>query len=115
MKKQEFEETVFGLVWVWINNRDLQGENAQISVNPVSLFVDLLTQREFQQAIEDSDEAVENAAYAHDAAQYEAMDFQASQNPDFYPAKSLTRVSDEGKTEPDSQKIEAMASNYFKA
>lgn len=113
MKKEEFKETVSGLVWVYINNEELQGRNAQISVNPVSLFVDLLTQDEFLQSLADAQEAIENAAYAHDAAQYEATDFQASQNPDYYPAQTLVMVDAEGKKVPDPAAIEKVAKNYF--
>lgn len=113
MKRNEFEEAVTGLVWVWLNNRDLQGENAQIRVNPELLYVDLFTQEEFLQGLACSQEAVENAAYAHDAAQYEAMDYQAAQNPDFYPAKTLVKKDAGGKEVPDPAAVAALADNYF--
>ena len=113
MKRNEFIDTVSGLVWVYINNEDMLGKNAQIRVNPVSLYVDLISDREFLQSLADSQEAIENAAYAHDAAQYEAADYQAQQNPDFYPAQSLLEQTAEGKPEPSKEKIEALASNYF--
>ena len=114
MKKSEFEQAVTGLVWVYINNEDLQGRNAQITVNPELLYVDLITENEFQDSLLYSQEAIENAAYAHDAAQYEAMDYQASQNPDFYPAWKLITKDTEGKTVPDEEAIAKMADNYFK-
>lgn len=114
MKKTEFEEAVTGLVWVWINNQDLQGKNAQLRVNPELLYVDFLTQDEFQQALAYSQEAIENAAYAHDAAQYEAADYQAAQNPDFYPMRTLVKVDEAGKTVPDPEAIAAVSANYFK-
>lgn len=113
MKRAEFEEAVTGLVWVWINNQDLQGKNAQIRVNPELLYVDLLTQNEFLQALEYSQEVIENAAYAHDAAQYEASDYQAAQNPDFYPAHTLVKKNAEGKLTPDPEAIATIAANYF--
>lgn len=112
MKRKEFEEAVTGLVWVWINNRDLQGENAQIRVNPELLYVDLLTQSEFQEAVEDSDEVIENAAYAFGGRDEENADEQARQNPDFYPARTLVKKED-GKTVPDPNAIETLAANYF--
>ena len=113
MKKEEFIEAVTGLVWVYINNEDLQGRNAQISVNPELLYVDLLTELEFQQALADNQEAIENAAYAHDAAQYEAADYSAAQNPEFYPAWKLVTIDSEGKKVPDTEAIEKVAENYF--
>ena len=115
MKKSEFVEAVTGLVWVYINNEDLQGRNAQITVNPELLYVDLITEEEFQDSLLYSQEVIENAAYAHDAAQYEAEDYQASQNPDFYPAWKLLTKDAEGKTVPDDAAIAAMAANYFEA
>ena len=112
MKKSEFIQAVTGLVWVYINNEDLQGRNAQITVNPELLYVDLITENEFQDALLDSQEAIENAAYAHDAAQYEAADYQAAQNPDFYPAWKLVTKNQEGKTVPDDEAIAKVADNY---
>ena len=114
MKKSEFIEAVTGLVWVYINNEDLQGRNAQISVNPELLYVDLITEEEFQDALLYNQEVIENAAYAHDAAQYEAEDYQAAQNREFYPAWKLITKDDEGKTVPDAEAIERVADNYFK-
>ena len=112
MKKSEFIQAVTGLVWVYINNEDLQGRNAQITVNPELLYVDLITENEFQDALLDTQEAIENAAYAHDAAQYEAADYQAAQNPDFYPAWKLVTKNQEGKTVPDDEAIAKVADNY---
>ena len=112
MKKNEFIEGVTGLVWVYINNQDMLGKNAQIRVNPVLLTIDLFNEKEFLQGLADAQEAVENTAYAHDAAQYEDADYQAQQNPDFYPARSLMVKDAEGKWTPDNAAIEALAANY---
>lgn len=114
MKKEEFVEAVSGLLWVYINNEEMLGDNAQIRVNPVLLYVDLLSGKEFLQALADTQEAIENAAYAHDAAQYEAADYQAQQNPDFYPACTLLMKDADGRTVPSRELIEEkLASNYF--
>ena len=113
MKKSEFTEAVTGLVWVYINNEDLQGRNAQITVNPELLYVDLITDKEFQDALLNNQEVIENAAYAHDAAQYEAEDYQAQQNREFYPAWKLVTKDAQGKTIPDADAIEKVADNYF--
>ena len=113
MKKNDFIDTVSGLVWVYINNADVMGKNAQIRVTPESLYVDLFTEKQFQQAVEDADEAIENAAIAHGAESEEALDFQASQNPDFYPASSLVTKNAEGRSEPSREAIEKVAANYF--
>lgn len=114
MKKEEFIQAVTGLIYVYINNEDLQGRNAQITVNPELLYVDLITESEFQDALLYNQEVIENAAYAHDAAQYEAADYQAAQNRDFYPAWKLITKDAEGKTIPDTEEIAKIADNYFK-
>lgn len=113
MKKADFIQAVSGLVWVYINNEDLQGRNAQITVNPELLYVDLISESEFQDALLYNQEVIENGAYAHDAAQYEASDNQVAQNPDFYPAWKLVTKDADGKTVPDMEAIEKMAGNYF--
>lgn len=113
MKKEEFIEAVTGLVWVYINNEDLQGKNAQIMVNPELLYVDLITEEQFQDALLFNQEVIENAAYAHDAAQYEAEDYQAQQNREFYPAWKLITKDAEGKTVPDDEAIATLTANYF--
>lgn len=113
MKKEEFIEAVTGLVWVYINNEDLQGKNAQITVNPELLYVDLITEEQFQDALLFNQEVIENAAYAHDAAQYEAEDYQAQQNREFYPAWKLITKDAEGKTVPDAEAIATLTANYF--
>ena len=113
MKKSEFTEAITGLVWVYINNEDLQGKNAQITVNPELLYVDLITEKEFQNALLYNQEVIENAAYAHDAAQYEAEDYQAQQNREFYPAWKLVTKNAEGRTVPDTEAIEKVVGNYF--
>ena len=113
MKKEEFVEAVEGLVWVYINNEDMLGKNAQIRVNPVLLYVDLFSEKEFLQGLADSQEAIENAAYAHDAAQYEDADYQAQQNPDFYPAQTLVKKDTDGKSIPSREAVVKVAANYF--
>lgn len=112
MKKEEFTEAIKGLVEVYINNADLYGKEAQIRVNPVLLTVDLETAAQRNDELACSQEAIENAAYAHDAAQYEAMDYQASQNPDFYPVRGLVK-EEAGILKPDPEAIEGVAAEYF--
>lgn len=113
MKKSDFIEAVTGLVWVYINNEDLQGKSAHISVNPETLYVDLLTQDEFHQALADSEEAFEDAAAAQGDETESASDFQEAEDPDFYLVQALIKKNDDGKEEPDSEAIEKIASNYF--
>ena len=113
MKRDEFVETVTGLVWEYINNEDMLGKNAQIRINPQSLFIDLFSEKEFLEGLADSEEAIEDAAYAEGAETEDAADYQVSQNPDFYPVSTLTMKNAEGKTVPSKEAVESVAANYF--
>lgn len=113
MKRNEFVEAVEGLVWEYINNVDMLGKNAQIRVNPELLYVDLFSEKEYLEGIADSEEAIEDAAAAIGPADSEAADYQAAQNPDFYPAGTLVKKDADGKTVPDHEAIEKIASTYF--
>lgn len=113
MKKTEFEEAVSGLVWEYINNEDMMGKNAQIRVNPALLYVDIFTEKEFLEGIADSEEAIEDAAYASGAETEDASDYQASQDPDFYPASTLVTTDADGRRIPDREAIAKLAANYF--
>lgn len=111
MKKTEFIDAVTGLVYVYINNQDGYGKNAQIRVNPELLTVDLFTEKEFLQGLADSEEVIENAAYASRLEDETAADYQAAQNPDFYPVGTLLKKEGQD-LRPDPLAIGALAENY---
>lgn len=113
MKKEDFINAVTGLVWEYINNRDMVGDNGQIRVNPELLTVDLFTGSEFLQGLADSEEAIEDAASAQGDETESAADYQASQNPEFYPVSSLTHKDADGRIVPDAEAISALTANYF--
>ena len=73
----------------------------------------LVNGSERSDAVEDSDEAIENAAAAHGMANQETMDYQVTRNPDYYAVKRLLAASGPDHTIPDTTAIEAIASNYF--
>ena len=112
MKKEEFLTSVTGQVRKYLSLPNEYGKNAQIRVNPALFLVDLLSEKQYLDAIAFSQEVIENAAYAEGDATEGADDFQAQQDPDFYPVSKLIK-NDGGFTEPDNEAIEALASNYF--
>ena len=113
MKKEEFKEAVAGLVWEYINNEDMLGKNAQIRVNPELLYVDLFSEKEFLQGLADSEETIEDATFARGDETESATDYQAAQNPDFYPASTLVEKKADGKLAPNARAIDKLADNYF--
>lgn len=113
MNRAEFIDVLTGDLWEYINHAHMYGNEAKIRVNPELKFVEIESEKDFLKDLAYSQEVIENAAYAHDAAQYEAEDFQASQNPEFYPAKDYLTKDKDGKTVPDAEKIARLADTYF--
>lgn len=114
MTKEEFTTSLIGQVKKYIYLADEYGENAQIKVNPRLLLVDLLTNKEYQQAIEFSDEVVENAAYAEGDETMSSEDYQATQNPDFYPIELLINRINAHTLEPNYTAIDTIVKKYFR-
>lgn len=112
MDKKEFEAAVTTAVQTYIDNFDRFEPNPQIRVNPVTYFVEPMSGNDFFKEIEDSDEAIENAAYADGMATETADDYQVSQNPDFYPVKNLVKTV-AGNVIPDPEAIGKIVANYF--
>lgn len=113
MEKSDFIKAVTALVERYIADEGKEDPNAQIKVNPVLLYVDLVPEKDFLRSLADSEEAIEDAAYAVGDETESASDYQASQNPDFYPARTLVVYADRQPPVPDTAAIEALAANYF--
>ena len=113
MKKEIFIKAVTDLVQEYIDNWDRFDSNPQIRVNPELLFVEAINGSAMLEGIGDSDEAIENASYAHGDESMSATDFQAKENPDFYPIKSLIKAAGHNVSVPDIDKINKIADNYF--
>lgn len=114
MTVKDFEAVIVSAVNDYIENFDRYDSNPQLAINPMNLSVSLINESEMADAIEDSDEAVENAAIAQGIATQDAADYQVKRNPDFYPVKSFLRPL--GDTDvPDKMKIYHLAARYVKA
>lgn len=114
MKREEFVETVKAAVGIYVNNTESYDSDPQIRVNPATLAVDLVNGSDLLKAIEYSDEAVENAAASEGDATESADDYQASQDPEFYPVRRLIRYGTDGSRTVDMVRVDAVADNYFK-
>lgn len=109
-----FIKAVKDLVQEYIDNFDRFDSNPQIRVNPELLYVEAIDGKAMLEGIGDSDEAIEDAAYAVGDETMSASDFQAKENPDFYPIKSLLKPNGPHSSVPDTDKIEKIADEYFK-
>lgn len=112
MTRNEFEKALTDAVNMYIGNWYEYGDNAQVRVNPLSKRVDLLPTGDFAEAVEDSDEAVENAAIINGAAQEDADDYQVEQNPDFYAVRDLLLKGSDAPG-PDKKAIERIVRIYY--
>lgn len=112
MAQKELADKIYDLVKEYIENFDRFDSNPQIRVNPDSLQVELVNGSDFRAEIEDSDEAVENAAIAQGMETQESSEYQVKQNPDFYSVKKLLKAA--GDTDvPDKDAIAEIVTTYF--
>lgn len=113
MERSTFVKAVTDLVQEYIDNWDRFDSNPQIRVNPELLYVEAIDGSAMLEGIGDSDEAIENAAYAHGDETMSSTDFQNKENPDFYPIKELIKPVGHNVSVPDDDKIQKLADNYF--
>lgn len=113
MSHEEFRRLVVNSIQEYIDDFDRYGAGARLRVNPASHDVELENGYAIQEEIEDSDEAVENAAVAEGAATKEYTDYQVTQNPDFYPLRTLIKVDENGRGVPDPEAVDNIVANYY--
>lgn len=112
MTREEFTKTVIDLIQDYIDNAGSFDSNPQLRVNPATLKIMLVKGQDMLAEIEDSNEAVEDAAGAEGSASEDASDFQVRQNPDFYAVKKMVKVN--GNTVvPDITAVNALADIYL--
>lgn len=113
MTRKDFIDTVKEQVQEYIDNFDRFDSDPQLRVNPVLKFTDIINGSDRLNGIGYSEEAIEDAAYAQGDETMSSSDYQAEQDPDFYPVKELLKPVSANKSEPDIEKIEKIADTYF--
>lgn len=106
--KQQIPDLISGYVDNYIGN----DENPQIRVVPAGFAVDIVSGSDFLDEIAESDEVIEIAAAADDAASEDAADYQASRIPDFYELSQYVKDVDGRKTV-DVAAVDRLVSKYF--
>lgn len=114
MTREELTDTIAIAIKEYVGYDSYNGPDLTLSINPVSLFVSVITEDEKLSDIENSNEAVEDAAAAERPASEDATDYQVRQNPDLYPVKSLVKTGGDGKNVFDMDAIRAIAARYIK-
>lgn len=103
MDKKEFIDNVKRIVSNYTADRNEMTSDPQLRINPMTLHMSVVTAQEMQNEIGYTDEDIEVNAAAEGDANESADDYEAKQDPDFYPLRQLS--SDEA--------IEEIAKNYF--
>lgn len=101
--KQEFKENIERIVANYAADRDEMINDPQLRVNPMSLTMSVVTAREMQNEIGFTDEDIEAGAAAEGDETESSDDYEAKQDPDFYPLRELLKAG----------AIDAVVSNYF--
>lgn len=112
--RKTFVKAIADLVQEYIDNFDRFDSNPQIRVNPELLYVEAIDGSAMLEGMGDSEEAFEDAAYAVGDETMSSSDYQEKQDPDFYPIKELLKPTGPSTSEPDLDKIEKIADEYFK-
>lgn len=112
MTHDEFVKIVGDIIEDFIQREPDLKADYQLMVNPYSLAIEIVSSDEMHKAIELADEVIENAALAERPATEDADDFQAQENPDFYPLRTLIRTDKSGKIVPDKRAIARVAKVY---
>lgn len=113
MNKDEFAETMRNIVAGYIAKFYEIGSEAQLSINPVTKFISVDVGNNIQSDIADAEEAVEEAAGAENPVDEDFSDYQAEQNPDFYPLRSFVISDGSGAHKPDDKAIVQLIDRYF--
>ncbi len=113
MTRDKLIDKITSLLDVYVDNIDSFDHNPQLRVNPVSFDLTIVNGRDMLKEIEDSNEAIEDAASADGAETEDSSDYQVKQNPDFYSVKKLVKEDCYGKFIPDKKAISYFASNYL--
>lgn len=112
MTRDELSDTIAITIKEYVGHDNNNGPGLKLSINPVSLFVSVITQDEMLSDIENSNEAVEDAAAAERPELEEATDYQVEQNPDIYPVDRLLKMSATGFYDVDMDAVRKIAAKY---
>ena len=113
MTRKELIENINTTLRRYLNATEYYGPDPQLSVNPVTLYVDLATDATRTAGLADSEEALEDAAAAQGDASEAATDFQARENPDYYPVSQFLKYTSGAPTVPDTAAVAALALSYI--
>lgn len=111
--KEEFISTLTALLKTYTDYIPEFADNPQVRVNPATKSVTLENGAGFLDEIAMSDEEIEDAAAAENAAEVEATSEIVDDIPDFYPVKQFVRTEG-NKQEVDINAVIALADRYFK-
>lgn len=114
MTRKEFIDRINEAVDRYLDDFEEFEPDPQLSVNPVTLYVDVVSGKIMQEGLADSEEAVEDAVAAQGDESEQDTDYQVKENPDYYPIRQFLKVSKDHPTVADPMAIGRLASRYIK-
>lgn len=114
MTRKEFIDRANDAVGRYLDDFEFFEPDPHLTVNPVTLYVDVVSGPVMDEAIADADEAIEDAAAADGDANEVATDYQVKENPDFYPIRQFLIVKKGEQTVADPKAIEKLADKYVR-
>lgn len=113
MTQEELITAINHAVTLYTNSPEYFDSNPQLRINPATLDVTIINGNDMMKGIAFSDEAIEEEALVDGDESESATDFQASQDPDFFPVKKYVRIDVHGKNVPDMKMIKKLAETYI--
>lgn len=110
MTRKEFSDVIVAKVAEVINNPEVWGTDAQLSIIPTTLLVAIERHEDADRAIAFSDYAIEEDAVEDGDYSEDAADFQSASDPDLYPVSTLIDYADK---KPDLNKIAKLVEQYL--
>ena len=114
MNRKEFISRVDEALGHFLNDFTLFEPDPHLSVTPGSLLVEVVSGTAVDDAIEDFDEVVENAAIEDGAETQEILDSQVQLNPDYYPVSQFLTVKEGEPTVINPEAVGKLADRYCK-
>lgn len=111
--RKDFIEGVTTALAHYLDDFELFQPNPQLSVNPATFYVEMVSGPMMAASLDVSDQVTENEAAADGDATEDAADENAMENPDYYPVRQFLIVKEGSPVKVSTEAITALADKYF--
>lgn len=113
MTRNELIDRIGDAVFRYLDDFDQFEPNPQLTVNPVTLYADVVSGGDMLKDLAEGDEAIEDAAASEGAASDEYTDRQVHENLDYYPIRQFLHVRKGHPTVANPDAIARLAARYI--